>query len=155
MVPIVVLTARHAESEKVELLNAGADDYVTKPFGTAELAARVAAQLRRTPRRQPDLFIHTDGFSIDFERRIATRDATAIRLTPIEWGLLRALSADPGRVLTHQQLFDAVWGQAYGDVRQYLRVHVTHLRRKIERNPANPSIIITEPGVGYRFNATK
>ena len=150
--PIVVLTARHSEADIVALLNAGADDYITKPFSTQELAARVAAQLRRatTPRHVP-LSISADGLSIDLHLRQVKRGATFIRLTPIEWEILAALVSDPGRVLTHQQLFTAVWKRSYGDARLYLRVHVTNLRRKIERDPTHPRVIITEPGVGYRL----
>ena len=152
--PIVVLTARHGEANTVALLNAGADDYVTKPFSTQELAARVAAQLRRakTPRAAP-VSISADGLSIDLHLRQAKRGPNVIRLTPIEWEILAVLVSDPGQVFTHQQLFAAVWKRPYGDARLYLRVHVTNLRRKIERDPAAPRLIITEPGVGYRFIA--
>jgi two-component system, OmpR family, KDP operon response regulator KdpE len=150
--PIVVLTARHGEADTVALLNAGADDYITKPFSTQELAARVAAQLRRAaaPRHAP-VSINADGLSIDIRLRHVRRGPTLLRLTPIEWQILSVLVSDPGRVFTHQQLFTAVWKRPYGDARLYLRVHVTNLRRKIERNPADPRLIITEPGVGYRF----
>jgi len=150
--PIIVLTARHGEADTVALLNAGADDYITKPFSTQELAARVSAQLRRsrTPRAERDVIV-ADGLTIDLHRRQALRDNTMIRLTPIEWDLLSVLVSDPGRVFTHQQLFAAVWKRSFGDARLYLRVHLTNLRRKIERNPADPRLIITEPGVGYRF----
>lgn len=150
--PIVVLTARHGEADTVALLNAGADDYITKPFSTQELAARVAAQLRRavTPRHPPESIV-ADGLSIDLHLRQVKRGPAVIRLTPIEWEILAVLVSDPGRVFTHQQLFSAVWKRSYGDARLYLRVHVTNLRRKIERDPADPRLIITEPGVGYRF----
>ena len=150
--PIVVLTARHGEADTVALLNAGADDYITKPFSTQELAARVAAQLRRAaaPRHAP-VSINADGLSIDIRLRQVKRGSTLVRLTPIEWEILAVLVSDPGRVFTHQQLFTAVWKRSFGDARLYLRVHVTNLRRKIERNPADPRLIITEPGVGYRF----
>jgi two-component system KDP operon response regulator KdpE len=154
-VPIIVLTARDSESDTVALLNAGADDYITKPFSTQELAARVSAQLRRAraPRSSHGV-IHADGLAVDRHARQASRDNTVIRLTPIEWDLLSVLVSDPGRVFTHQQLFTAVWKRSFGDARLYLRVHITNLRRKIEQNPADPRIIITEPGVGYRFFAT-
>ncbi|HEY5023169.1 MAG TPA: response regulator transcription factor [Gemmatimonadaceae bacterium] len=152
--PIVVLTARHGETDTVALLNAGADDYVTKPFSTQELAARVTAQLRRAakPRHAPGS-INADGLSVDLRLRLVKRGAAIVRLTPIEWEILAVLVSDQGRVFTHQQLFTAVWKRAYGDARLYLRVHVTNLRRKIERDPADPRLIITEPGVGYRFIA--
>ena len=152
--PIVVLTARHTEADTVALLNAGADDYITKPFSTQELAARVAAQLRRAAaQRHPPVWIDSDGLSIDLRLRQVKRGPTLVRLTPIEWEILAVLVSDPGRVFTHQQLFTAVWKRAFGDARLYLRVHVTNLRRKIERDPADPRLIITEPGVGYRFIA--
>lgn len=152
--PIVVLTARHGEADTVALLNAGADDYITKPFSNQELAARVAAQLRRAAApRHATVSISADGLSIDLHLRQVKRGATIVRLTPIEWEILAALVSDPGRVFTHQQLFTAVWKRAFGDARLYLRVHVTNLRRKIERDPADPRCIITEPGVGYRFIA--
>jgi two-component system KDP operon response regulator KdpE len=152
--PIVVLTARQGESDTVALLNAGADDYVTKPFSTQELAARVAAQLRRARASAPKhTAITVDGLTIDFHGRQVKRDGQVIKLTPIEWELLSFLASDPGRLFTHQQLFAAVWKRAYGDARLYLRVHLTNLRRKIERDPAEPRLIITAPGVGYRFVA--
>jgi two-component system, OmpR family, KDP operon response regulator KdpE len=150
--PIIVLTARHAESDTVALLNAGADDYITKPFSTQELAARVAAQLRRSRLPRPErAAIVADGLAIDLRQRQVSRDNSVIRLTPIEWELLAVLVSDPGRVFTHQQLFAAVWKRSFGDARLYLRVHVTNLRRKIERNPTNPRLVVTEPGVGFRF----
>ena len=153
MMPIVVLSARHAEDEKVQLLTVGADDYVTKPFGLAELVARVQAQLRRAraPARPATSPIVVDGLIIDIERREVRRDDTLIRLTRTEWQLLYTLVTHPGRTLTHQQIFDAVWAKSFGNPQQYLRVHLTNLRRKIEREPAAPRLIITEPGVGYRF----
>ena len=152
-VPIVVLSARHAEQEKVELFSAGADDYVTKPFGLAELVARVQAQLRRArvamhSSTTPVLY---DGLSIDLAHREVRRDDTIIRLTRTEWQLLQTFVTHAGRTLTHQQIFDLVWAKSFGNPQQYLRVHLTNLRRKIEREPAAPRLIITEPGVGYRF----
>ena len=151
--PIIVLSARHSEAEKVLLLNAGADDYVTKPFSTAEFVARVRAMLRRASRADADEgapIVEAYGLVIDVARRRVMRDQTVIRLTPIEWDILRILVSNPGRTLTHQQIFDAVWGNAAGSPQQYLRVHVTNLRRKIEANPARPELIVTDPGVGYR-----
>lgn len=154
--PIVVLSARHAEEEKVLLLNAGADDYITKPFSILEFAARVQAQLRRA--RMPGapigaVLTTSDGLVIDFAHRAVTRNGLAIRLTPLEWEILRALAREPGRTLTHRQIFDAVWGRAFGNPQQYLRVHLTNLRRKIELDSSAPQLIVTEPGVGYRFEA--
>ena len=152
--PIVVLSARHAEQEKVALLNLGADDYITKPFSTLEFTARVRAQLRRfqvlTGPNQPAMMI-VRGLTIDLVRRRVSRQAGPIHLTPIEWDILRTLVAAGGRTLTHQQIFDAVWGQVFGNPQQYLRVHITNLRRKIEADPSRPHLVVTEPGVGYRF----
>ena len=151
--PIVVLSARHSEQEKVSLFTAGADDYVTKPFSLAEFVARVHAQLRRaqlTPQAVASVIV-CDGLTIDRERRELRRDGDWFRLTRIEWRLLETLVTHTGRTLTHQQLFDAVWAKSFGHPQQYLRVHVTNLRRKIEREPESPRLIITEPGVGYRF----
>ena len=152
--PIIVLSARHSEQEKVALLNAGADDYVTKPFSVLELTARARAQLRRartavsaTPPSAP---LTIGGLAIDFGGRRVERDGRQIHLTPIEWQIFSTLVAAGGRILTHQQIFDAVWGRQFGSPQQYLRVHITNLRRKIESDPASPQIIITEPGVGYR-----
>ncbi len=154
--PIVVLSARHSEHEKVSLLDAGADDYVTKPFSTAELQARVRAQLRRA--RSASLPADAgplafDGLRVDLARRVLTRDGGEIHLTPTEWDLLRAFVVQAGRTLTHEQIFRAVWGRSGGDPQAYLRVHVANLRRKIERDPVRPVLLVTEPGVGYRFRA--
>jgi len=151
-VPIVVVTARHDERDTVQLLNAGADDYVTKPFSVPELVARVQAHLRRSQlyQHQAPETIRIGDLSIDLARRVATRRGRELGLTPVEWHLLRVLATNAGRTLTHQQLFHAVWGNIFGDAQQNLRVHITHLRRKIELTPAAPSIIVTEPGVGYR-----
>jgi two-component system KDP operon response regulator KdpE len=151
--PIVVLSARHSESEKVQLLTIGADDYVTKPFSLAEFVARLQAQLRRarTPPHSMSAPMTCDGLTIDLVRREARRGGELIRLTRIEWLLLQTLVSHAGRTLTHQQLFDAVWARAFGNPQQYLRVHLTNLRRKIEREPASPRLIVTDPGVGYRF----
>jgi two-component system, OmpR family, KDP operon response regulator KdpE len=155
-VPLLVLSARHAEAEKVALLNAGADDYVTKPFGMEELAARVRAQLRRAEGDGIALtepVVRAGGLTIDLRGRTVERAGAAVHLTRIEWDLLRTFVAHAGRTLTHRQLFDAVWRQTHGNAQQYLRVHITNLRRKIETNPASPELILTEPGVGYRFAA--
>jgi two-component system KDP operon response regulator KdpE len=151
--PIVVLSARHAEEEKVALFTAGADDYVTKPFGLAELVARVRAQLRRAriPANSVASVIEYDGLQIDVGRREVRRADGIVKLTRTEWRLLQALVMHAGRTMTHQQLFDAVWAKSFGNPQQYLRVHVTNLRRKVEREPASPRLIVTEPGVGYRF----
>jgi len=155
--PIIVLSARHSEDEKVLLLNAGADDYVTKPFSVLELAARARAQLRRArtgaPATPATMTIH--GLSIDPVTRRVERDGRQIHLTPIEWQILSTLVSAGGRTLTHQQIFDAVWSRQFGSPQQYLRVHTTNLRRKIEIDPASPRIVITEPGVGYRADVIR
>jgi two-component system KDP operon response regulator KdpE len=155
--PIVVLSARHSEHEKVALLDAGADDYVTKPFSTAELQARVRAQLRRSrsgPGAGDTGPIEVEGLRMDLARRMLARDGGEVHLTPTEWDLLRAFAQNAGRTLTHEQIFRAVWGRAAGgDPQAYLRVHVANLRRKIERDAVRPALIVTEPGVGYRFRA--
>ena len=151
--PVIVLSARHAEDEKVALFTAGADDYVTKPFSLAEFVARVRAQLRRAWIAPYSLtsVVQCDGLTVDLQRREISRDGEPLRLTRIEWRLLETLLLHAGRTLTHQQLFDAVWAKSFGHPQQYLRVHVTNRRRKIEREPASPRLIVTEPGVGYRF----
>lgn len=153
-VPIIVLSARHSELEKVDLLNAGADDYVTKPFSVLELAARAKAQIRRAKTLAANAGstapVAIGGLLVDTVNRKVSRDGVQIHLTPIEWQILATLLAAAGRTLTHQQIFDAVWGREFGSPQQYLRVHITNLRRKIETDPAAPQIVITEPGVGYR-----
>ncbi|HVT39031.1 MAG TPA: response regulator transcription factor [Gemmatimonadaceae bacterium] len=155
--PIVVLSARHHEADKVELLSLGADDYVTKPFSTMELLARIKAQLRRSRAQReipPDGPVVAGDLSIDIARRALLRNGQSVHLTRIEWNILRALVLAAGRTLTHRQLFDAVWGRPFGDPQQYLRVHITNLRRKIEPQPASPRFVVTEPGVGYRFESS-
>ena len=151
--PILVLSARHADAEKVALLDAGADDYVTKPFNPAELQARVRALLRRAVAGRDEGPVRTHGdLVIDFAARATRLNGRLVHLTPIEWGLLSALAAHPGKVLTHQHLFRQVWkGREHGDAQQYLRVYVANLRRKLERNPVRPDHIFTVSGVGYRF----
>jgi two-component system, OmpR family, KDP operon response regulator KdpE len=156
--PILVLSARHSDEEKATLLDAGADDYVTKPFSTVELQARVRALLRRAARdvaRAGDAepsSIRADGLLMDLAAHTLTVRGAEVHLTPTEWELLKALATRAGRTLTHRQIFDQVWrGRTAGDAQQYLRVYVTHLRRKIEEDPLRPRFIVTEPGVGYRF----
>lgn len=151
--PIVVLSAGYAESQKVALLEAGADDYVSKPFGMRELQARVDAHLRRAHSRlyaAPSVF-EVDGLTIDLPRSIVMRESRHIRLTPTEWCILTVLARRAGRPVTHEEIFAAVWGRRFGDSSLYLRVYLTHLRRKIERNPSQPRVITTEPGIGYRL----
>jgi two-component system KDP operon response regulator KdpE len=153
---ILVLSARHADQEKATLLDAGADDYVTKPFSTLELKARVRALLRRASshRAVSGTTIRHEGLSMDLEGRTLLRDGELVHLTPTEWELVRVLMTNAGKTMTHRQLFAAVWpGRQYGDAQQYLRVHVANVRRKIESNALDPRYIFTEPGVGYRFAA--
>jgi two-component system KDP operon response regulator KdpE len=151
-VPILVLSARHSDEEKVALLDLGADDYVTKPFSTPELEARGRALLRRIPAVGGSVVITIGDLVLDQTAHRVTRDGKALHLTRTEWELLRVLMSNAGRVLTHQQLFRNVWsGRAFGDAQQYLRVYVAHLRRKIEPDPVRPQYIHTEAGVGYRF----
>ena len=153
--PIIVLSANHSDQEKAALLDAGADDYVTKPFSTIELQARIRAQLRRargSASSPGDGVIVADGVTIDLIKRSVTRDDQPVHLTPIEWKLLRVLLKHRGRTMTHRQLFAETWTGSHGDAQQYLRVHVASLRRKLERDPLHHRLIITEPGVGYRFD---
>ena len=153
--PIVVLSARHSDDEKVRLLDVGADDYITKPFSTSELQARIRAHLRRAALRQhdqPSHRIEVQGIVIDIAKRTVTRDGEVVHLTPLEWELLRVLAINSGRTMTHRQLFTQVWNQQHGDAQQNLRVHVASLRRKLERDAVRPRFIHTEPGVGYRFD---
>ena len=153
--PILVLSARQTDTEKAALLDAGADDYVTKPFSSVELMARVRAQFRRTrgsaARSGPGVPLSFGDINVDQQRRRVERSGKPVHLTPTEWSLLRAFLAHPRQTLTHRQLFNDVWGNASGDAQQYLRVYVGHLRRKIEKDPVRPKYIHTEPGVGYRF----
>jgi two-component system KDP operon response regulator KdpE len=151
-VPIIVLGVRRAEIDAVQLLNAGADDFIARPFAVAELVARIKAQLRRASvyRSGAPNVIRVGSLALDQSRRTASRDGVDVRLTPVEWQLFRALATNAGRTLTHQQLYHAVWGNVFGDAQQTLRVHIAHLRRKIEAVPRAPTLIVTEPGVGYR-----
>lgn len=152
--PILVLSARHSESEKVQLLDAGADDYITKPFSAAELQARLRAQLRRartSSATDAKSTIVLGDLAIDLAKPVVKLRGEPVHLTKTEWDLLRALIRERGRTQTHAQLFTAVWGSSFGDAQQNLRVHIRSLRRKIETDPIRPEVIVTEPGVGYRF----
>ena len=150
--PIVVLSARGAEGDKVRALDAGADDYVTKPFGAEELLARVRVALRRTEPAPPQTAaLVSGGVTIDRERFRVIRDGEEVRLTPKEFELLTLLAQHPGRVLTHRAILKALWGPRAIDRPEHLRVLIGSLRKKIERDPANPRLILTEPWVGYRF----
>jgi two-component system, OmpR family, KDP operon response regulator KdpE len=152
-VPIIILTVRSGENEKVELLDTGADDYITKPFAKRELLARIRAALRRSPSASvsgPRTFVSGD-LEIDFETRKVRAGTRNVRLTPKEFELLRYLVSQAGKPVPHRELLQAIWGPDYGDQSDYLRVFITHLRKKIEINPAKPQYILTDPWVGYRF----
>lgn len=149
--PVVVLTVRDDVQEKVAALDAGADDYVTKPFSTQELLARLRAAQRKTrPEEESSVFKNGD-LVVDLTARVVTRAGREIKLTATEYALLRLFVRHPGRVLTHRYVLREIWGPKAEEHRQYLRVYVTHLRQKIESDPAKPSLIKTAPGIGYRF----
>ncbi|MEH1057522.1 response regulator [Micromonospora sp. CPCC 206171] len=150
-IPIIVLSARDTETAKVDALDAGADDYVTKPFGMDELLARVRAALRRAHPTPDAATITTAAFTIDLAAKRLTTAAGEVRLTPTEWHLLEVLARHPDKLVAHRQLLREVWGPAYETETNYLRVHLANLRRKIEPDPARPRYLITEPGIGYRF----
>ncbi len=152
-VPIIILTVRNAEHEKVEALDAGADDFITKPFGMQELMARIRAALRRAPSSPeggPRSFV-SEYLEIDFETRKVRAGTQNVRLTPKEFQLLRYLVSQGGKPVTHRQILQAVWGPDYGSESDYLRVFINHLRKKVEPDPAKPRYILTEPWVGYKF----
>lgn len=149
--PVIILSARDREAEKIEALDLGADDYVEKPFGIGELTARLrAAQRHAASKGQLAKRIEIDGVVMDFDKRLVTRDGVATKLTPKEYDLLEILFRNAGRVVTHRQILSTVWGPAHREDTQYLRVFIGQLRAKIERDPTAPRIIRTEPGVGYR-----
>lgn len=154
-VPIVVLSARQASDEKVEALDAGADDYVTKPFGMNELLARLRAAVRRAGAVASGAgevsFISTDAFTLDLAAKKTQRDGNDVHLTPTEWNLLEVLVRNSGRLVTQKQLLQDVWGPSYTTESNYLRVYMAQLRRKLEPDPSRPRYFITEPGMGYRF----
>ena len=153
--PIVILSARDREIEKIEALDAGADDYVEKPFRVGELLARLRVVLRRQERRQePDPpVVHAGDLVIDLPRRLVTRAGEPVRLSPKEYDLLAKLAEADGKVLTHKELLISIWGPAHVEDLQYLRVFIGQLRQKIEADPAVPRLILTQPGIGYRFMA--
>ncbi|HEY7543938.1 MAG TPA: response regulator transcription factor, partial [Blastocatellia bacterium] len=152
-IPIIVLSVKGEERTKVEALDAGADDYLTKPFGMDELLARIRATLRRAPElRAEDTVLEEGAFRIDTERRAVTVEGKEVHLTPKEFDLLAYLIRHPGKVLTHRALLAAVWGGNYVEQTEYLRVFIGQLRKKIEPDPASPRHILTEPWIGYRFD---
>lgn len=149
--PIIILSVRDADLDKVAALDAGADDYLTKPFSTEELLARLRVALRHTL-PEPDLRVFTAGdLQVDLTRRLVTVRGEPVKLTPTEYALLRLMVQHAGRVLTHRQILKEVWGAAYVDESHYLRVYFSQLRQKLEENPALPKHLLTEPGVGYRL----
>ena len=153
-VPIIVLTALDAESDKVAALDLGADDYLTKPFGVEEMLARVRASLRRShwhTTNEPAAVRAFGPIEVDLEGHVVRREGIEVRLTPTEFSLLEQLVTHAGKVLTHRQLLQRVWGTEYGEEAEYLRVYMGRLRRKLEQDPTNPRFLLTEPGVGYRF----
>jgi two-component system KDP operon response regulator KdpE len=149
--PIIVLSAVGDEREKVRALDAGADDYVTKPFGSDELTARVRAALRRRPDDQAEQIVEAGSVTIDLAARRIMRHGREVHLTPIEYDLLRVLAVNRGRLVTHRTLLQEVWGPRYVDATHYLRVHLAHIRQKLEDDPSRPRLVLTDPGVGYRL----
>ncbi|CUH95221.1 KDP operon transcriptional regulatory protein KdpE [Propionispora sp. 2/2-37] len=149
--PVIILTARDQEQEKIEALDAGADDYVTKPFSMGELMARMRVCLRRTVVNETEPVLHCGGLTIDLLQRKVAVDDREIKLTPTEYELIKYMMQHAGRVLTHKQLLKAVWGSSYNEDSHYIRIYVSQLRRKIEEDPAQPRYIITESGIGYRL----
>ena len=151
-IPIVMLTVRDAEADKVEALDAGADDYMTKPFGSPELLARIRAALRRSPQTAEANVVRFDDVEINFTMRRVIVGNREARLTPKEFDLLQYMVAHPNVPITHTKLLQSVWGPDYGDEVEYLRVFMNQLRKKIEKNPSNPKYLLTEPWVGYRLH---
>ena len=152
-VPVIVLSARHAEATKVEALDAGADDYVTKPFGMDELLARLRATVRRVIPGQDEPVIETEHFTLDFAAKRATvAGGAAIHLTPTEWGIVEVLARNRGKLVSQRQLLQAVWGPQYDTETPYLRVYMAAIRRKLEPDSSRPRYFVTEAGMGYRFD---
>ncbi|SEI44328.1 two-component system, OmpR family, KDP operon response regulator KdpE [Arthrobacter sp. yr096] len=150
--PIIVLSARHASEDKVEALDAGADDYVTKPFGLDELLARLRVASRRVVTEHEEPTLATADFMVDLAGKKIVKDGAEVRLTPTEWNILELLVRNKGKLVSQQQILTQVWGQAYAKETQYLRVYIAQLRRKLERDPAEPRHLHTEAGMGYRFD---
>jgi two-component system KDP operon response regulator KdpE len=149
--PILVLSARHTSDDKVEALDAGADDYLTKPFGPDELLVRLRALLRRTSEQRQEPVVVTDSFTVDLGKHRVIRDGNDVRLTPTEWSILELLVRNPEKLITQRQLLSDVWGPAYTRDANYLRVSMAQRRRKLEPDTGNPRHLLTEAGIGYRF----
>lgn len=149
--PVIILSARDQEQEKIEALDAGADDYVTKPFSMGELMARIRVCLRRTAVNETEPVLNCGGLAVDLLQRRVTVDDREVKLTPTEYELIKYMLQHAGRVLTHKQLLKAVWGSSYNEDSHYIRIYVSQLRRKIEEDPAQPRYILTESGIGYRL----
>jgi two-component system KDP operon response regulator KdpE len=149
--PIIILSVREQETDKIAALDVGADDYLTKPFGVGELMARMRVALRRAAHTEPEAILTNGDLIVDLSRRLVTMQGHEVQLTPTEYDLLRILVSHAGKVLTHQQLLRQVWGIGYENEAHLLRVNISNLRRKLEPDPARPQYIITEPGVGYRL----
>jgi two-component system KDP operon response regulator KdpE len=152
-VPVIMLTVRGDDSDKIEALDAGADDYVTKPFSMGELLARLRAALRRAEPTEELAVVTTDDFTIDLAAKRVERQGRDVHLTPLEWGVVEALVRHPGKLVSQKQLLQEVWGPQYEHETNYLRLYLAQIRRKLEPNPSQPRHFVTEPGMGYRFES--
>ena len=152
-IPVIIVSARNGDPDKIAALDEGADDYLTKPFSIGELMARVRAALRRRVQVELSPVVTTPDFEIDFSQAVATTNGEVTHLTPLEWKIVSVLVHSEGRLVTQRSLLNEVWGPEYENESGYLRVHMTHIRRKLEPEPARPRYFRTEPGIGYRFNA--
>jgi two-component system KDP operon response regulator KdpE len=151
-VPVIVLTVQNDETDKISALDRGADDYVTKPFSPGELLARIRVALRRVEPQADKAIFSQEGLEVDFVSRSVRKDGTPVSVSPTEWGLLTLLIRHAGRIVTHNQILREIWGPGSEHHRSYLRVYFSHLRKKVERDPASPTLILNEPGVGYRLH---
>jgi two-component system KDP operon response regulator KdpE len=154
-VPVLILSVRDQEEEKIAALDSGADDYVTKPFNSGELLARLRAALRHGQPPAADAVFRAGSVEVDLAKRVVSKNGAEVKLTPIEYSLLRLLVTHAGKVLTHRQLLTEVWGEKAVGQSHYLRVHIAHLREKLERDPSTPELVLTEPAVGYRLSMTR